>query len=65
METSMKQLLGALAIVLTFPLVARSAPPKEAMPPLDVKAIVLTENIAKEAYIWGYPFVKFERTKNF
>jgi len=63
MEIFMKQLLSVLAIVFIFPLIGFSAPPREAMPPLDVKTIVLTENIAKEAYIWGYPFVKFERTK--
>jgi hypothetical protein len=59
----MKQLLSVLALVCIFPNVAFSAPARESMPPLDVKAIVLTENIAKEAYLWGYPFVKFERTK--
>jgi hypothetical protein len=59
----MKQLLLSLAFVFTLPSLGHSAPALRTAPALDIKKIVMTEEIAKDAYLWGYPLVRFERTK--
>lgn len=67
----MKQQILILALVCTLPSItlaqrdSQSLPIKDSrsLPIVDVKKVVITESIAKDAYLWGYPLVRFERTK--
>ncbi len=59
----MKHLLLGFTFVLILPSFVLSASAPQTVPALDVKKIVRTEEIAKEAYLWGYPLVRFERTR--
>ncbi|HEY8272715.1 MAG TPA: DUF1254 domain-containing protein, partial [Pseudobdellovibrionaceae bacterium] len=52
----MKQLMFILIAIFFLPSLNLASP-------IDLKKIVLTEEIAKDAYLWGYPIVRFERTK--
>lgn len=62
---SMKQLLFSLAFVLVLPghLLVLAANDSQSLPIVNIKKLVTIENIAKEAYLWGYPLVRFERTR--
>ncbi|WP_413289378.1 DUF1254 domain-containing protein [Bdellovibrio sp. HCB337] len=59
----MKRLLIAFAFVLSIPDSSLFAQTDNPLPPVDINKIVTTEAIAKEAYLWGYPMVRFERTR--
>lgn len=59
----MKHVLSAVAFVYILPALVLAAPQAKTLPPIDIKTIVMTEDIAKEAYLWGYPLVRFERTR--
>lgn len=62
-EARVKQPLLILAFIFLLPSLGFSEPTSQMQPPIDIKKIVLTEKIAKEAYLWSYPLVRFERTK--
>lgn len=57
----MKHLLIVLAFVFSSP--GLQAQSNGSLPPVDINKVVTTESIAKEAYLWGYPIVRFERTR--
>lgn len=59
----MKYQILLLALVCTLPSVTFAQKDTQSLPIVDVKKIVITESIAKDAYLWGYPLVRFERTK--
>lgn len=59
----MKHLLIALAFVFGFPKPSVNAQTRGALPSVDINKIVTTEGIAKDAYLWGFPIVRFERTR--
>lgn len=58
----MKYLFKAIFILLMVPQ-AYAQETLSLKNPVDVRRIVATESIAKDAYLWGYPLVRFERTK--
>lgn len=63
----MRQIFLFLASVLILPnlfaaqTVAQND--SQSLPIVDVKKVVITESVAKDAYLWGYPLVRFERTR--
>jgi hypothetical protein len=59
----MKQLIPFLAFVLSLPTLALAQQDSQSLPIGEIKKAVITEGIAKDAYLWGYPLVRFERTK--
>ncbi|MGZ3794894.1 MAG: DUF1254 domain-containing protein [Pseudobdellovibrionaceae bacterium] len=61
----MRQLILVLVSIFALPSLGLSVPnpPPSSSTPIDIKKIVLTEEIAKDAYLWGYPLVRFARTK--
>jgi len=61
LKSSLNTLARALCFFSFFS--SHSVFAAEGSPPIDIKTIVKTEDRAKEAYLWGYPYVKFERTK--
>lgn len=63
----MRRLLGAFVFILTCGIVfsshSRAAIESRSLPIVNLKKIVTIENNAKDAYLWGYPLVRFERTR--
>lgn len=59
----MKQMILFLAFVCTLPSLSFAQKDSQSLPIVNAKKSVITESIAKDAYLWGYPLVRFERTK--
>lgn len=59
----MKAFITHSAFLLSIPLFGTRVFAAEPLPAIDIKTVVQTEAVAQEAYIWGYPYVKFERTR--
>lgn len=59
----MKPMFLLLAFAFVLPRHLFAANDSQSLPIVDVKKVVITEAIAKDAYLWGYPLVRFERTK--
>ncbi len=59
----MKQMILLSAFVCVLPCLSFAQKDSRSLPIASVKKAVITENIAKDAYLWGYPLVRFERTK--
>lgn len=59
----MKPMFLLLAFAVILPRLLLAANDSQSLPIVDVKKVVITEGIAKDAYLWGYPLVRFERTK--
>jgi hypothetical protein len=58
----MKQVLMSLSLFVILPLFPHLAE-AQGNRSTDLKKIIVTEDVAKDAYIWGYPLVRFSRTK--
>jgi len=59
----MKSSAWCLALVLILPNFSLAANDTQSVPIAEVKKTVVLEGVAKDAYLWGYPLVRFERTK--
>jgi len=59
----MKHKILLLALICTLPSISKSQRDSQSLPIIDIKKVVITEAIAKDAYLWGYPLVRFERTR--
>lgn len=59
----MKQLL-AMTLTLLVPFFSLQAQETLTLKnPVDLRKVINTESVARDAYLWGYPLVRFERTK--
>lgn len=59
----MKFWLLSTAFLFTIFSASAFAANGRSLPRVDIKKVILTESAAKEAYLWGYPLVRFERTR--
>lgn len=63
-EGLMKQLLATTLALFLVPVFSLKAQETLTLKnPVDLRKVINTESIARDAYLWGYPLVRFERTK--
>src|SRR5437868_4591210 len=58
------KLFLAMTFFYFFPFSGAFSKAQSSPEAVGIKQAVLTEEAAKDVYIWGFPLVRFERTKN-